>query len=139
MYAMSLAHGDSNVQYRRKKVQSKPSWNHLGAIRNIKRSSNFKYKNIFLWSFQICKPSPNGTCKRSTHHRNPILVRLPFLSTKWLLPTKGFVLHILVDLCSSVSLIIRFLESISRVWIFSNLLGYVFLRAKHHETCRGRA
>lgn len=47
-------------------------------------------------------------------------------------PTKGFVLYLLIFiyLCSSVSLIIRFLESISRVWAFLILLGYTCFYAQ---------
>lgn len=137
MYAMSLAQGDSNVQYRRKKVQSKPSWNHLEEIKNIKKKLQFQ---IYIYIFMVLSNRDQTAHIKDLHITGTQYwyVYL-FLSTKWLLPTKGFVLHLLVDLCSSVSLIIRFLESISRVWIFSNLLGYVFLRAKHYETCRGRA
>lgn len=50
MYAMSLAQGDSNVQYRRKKVQSKPSWNHLEEIKNIKKKLQFQ---IFIYIFMV--------------------------------------------------------------------------------------
>lgn len=88
----------------------------IGRDQNTRRSSqNFTYPH-FWWSFQIRSPNPKSTHKRL--HRNPIFVRYPFCSRNgcyiYNVPTKGFVLYLLIFiyLCSSVSLIIRFLESI---------------------------
>lgn len=106
----------------------------IGRDQNTRRSpQNFTYPH-FWWSFQIRSPNPKSTHKRL--HRNPIFVRYPFCSRNgcyiYNVPTKGFVLYLLIFiyLCSSVSLIIRFLESISRVWAFLNLLCYTCFYAQ---------
>lgn len=107
----------------------------LGRDQNT-RSYNFTYV-YFWWSFQIRNPNPNSTHNIKDLHRNPIYVRYPFCPRNGCYQQRVLLCIYWVTLCSSVSLIIRFLESISRVWTFLNLLGYVFLRAKHHETSRG--
>lgn len=135
MYVVSLAYGVSNVQYRRKKkIQTKPSWNHLGEIR-IQEEATISHMYIFDGPFKY-------VIRIQTAHIK-ICTGTQYMYVTLFCPPNGcYQQRVLlciywVTLCSSVSLIIRFLESISRVWTFLNLLGYVFLRAKHHETSRG--